>query len=91
MFRPHFEPARTLYDALVAEQEYRSVCESDEWIENERNAIHQAAIKWAEQNGVKPPSVEDLFRIETTSSGHVDYTSKYAYGVAELLTKKAVA
>jgi len=46
MFRPHFDPAQLLYDALVAEQEYRSLCDSDEWIENERNAVHQAA-RWA--------------------------------------------
>jgi hypothetical protein len=57
-----------------------------EWIEAERFAVAVAANQWATAH---PPaytvSVEDVERVEQLAVGHVDYASKLALYVAELV------
>ena len=80
-FRPRSDPAQAIYDALVAEMEFRQ--HNDDWEEAERNAVHHAAMIYANKNGLRIPTREEIERAERQAMGHFDYAAKFAYGVAD--------
>lgn len=86
-FRPRFEPARSIYDALTVEQEYRHSRLTEEWIDAERRAVYRAAIKAARTLGLRAPTIEDVLAAETTACGHTDYSSKFATYVADAMKR----
>ena len=90
-FRPHGEPARTLYDAFQAEACNRDGRCEREWQWEERRAVWFAAIDYAQDHGLQIPTLAEIERIEELACGHVDYGAKWAYGVAEIMTKLADA
>ena len=55
------------------------------WIEDERLAITNAANDWATAHGLPTVTVNDVERIEHMAMGHVDYATKLALYVAELV------
>jgi len=85
-FRPSAEPHRTLYNALVEQQKQR---DSDpDWVNNERRAIWNAAINYANDRGLHIPSLEEVCRAERMACGHVDYPAKFAYGIGHFLNSE---
>jgi hypothetical protein len=62
-----------------------------DWIENERRVVANAANQAAYELGVtgQPVTVEDVERVERPAVGHVDYMSKLALYVAELVMERA--
>ena len=86
-FRPHTEPARTIYDALLAEAVHRRERTPTEWQGRERAVVWQAARDYAQQHGLAVPTMEQVEHAEMPAVGHIDYAAKWAYGVAELLTE----
>ena len=82
IFRPTREPAQSIYDAFQNESERRSGRTSEEWMSAERKAVHDAAIIAAIRLGIAAPSYEDVLITEEMASGHCDYGSKWAYGLA---------
>lgn len=86
-FRPAFEPACSIYDALTTEQRHRHDRLTEEWIEAERKAVHRAAIKSARALGLREPTIEDVMVAETLACGHVDYASKFALAVADAMRR----
>jgi len=87
VFRPHSDPARVLYDAFQAEAEKRADRDVDAWIAFEREAVWRVARDYAQQHGLPVPTLAEVKKAEELALGHVDYGSKWAYGVAELLRK----
>ena len=83
IFRPHREPARTLYDVFQKEAAHRKGRSIQEWQRLERLAIWGAAKDYAQQYGLCVPTMDDIERAETCAVGHVDYGAKWAYGVAK--------
>ncbi len=85
IFRPQHQPARAIYDAFqeAAKDRKHSV---EAWIKRERLAVWRAARDYAQQHGVRVPTLEQVEAAERQAYGHVDYGAKWAYGVAELLT-----
>ena len=84
LFRPRTEPARTIYDTLVTEAEHRHQRMSD-WIECERTAVWKAARDYAQQHGMKVPTMAQVCVAERQACGHTDYAAQFAYGVAETM------
>jgi hypothetical protein len=83
VFRPHSEPARTIYDAFQKEAEKRDGMDVDDWILAEREAVWKAARDYAQQHGMRIPTMEEVERAEDQACCHTDYGLKWAIGVAE--------
>lgn len=58
------------------------------WIEFERLTMLLAVNKFRLKKGLQPATVEQIIRVESLASGHVDYTTKYALGCEELVMDK---
>ena len=86
-FRPTMEPARSIYDALIAEAEHRPGRVCEEWINAERAAVWKVARRMAELRGLRIPTLEEIERAERTAIGHVDYAAKVAYAVSDTMMK----
>lgn len=84
-FRPHFEPARAIYDALVREQKYRDGRSCEEWQEAELYVVWDAARDYALQAGLTVPTMDDVQRADQQAMGHVDYAAKLAHGVVDVM------
>lgn len=87
-FRPHFNPAQLIYDALVREAEHRQGRTPDEWMEAERYAAWETAYEYAEQHDLRAPTMEDVARADHQACGHTDYAAQLAHGLAEIMTGK---
>lgn len=81
-WRPTSEPARTIYDALVAETLSRPSRSVDEWVEAERNAVWAASRDYAQKHGLDVPTIAAVLKAEQSACGHTDYCAKWAYGMA---------
>lgn len=84
-FRPHFEPQRTLYDALVQEAEHREGRTAAEWIAAERAVVFRVATEYAEKHDLRFPTLDDVKQAERLAVGHVDYAAKWAIGIADAM------
>lgn len=84
-FRPRHEPVRSFYDALVQESKHRKKRTSEEWILAERLAVWRAARDYSQQQGLQVLLLADIERAESSACGHIDYASKLAYYVRNLL------
>ena len=82
-FRPKTEPARTLYDALQKETAYRSSRTVVEWIVAERNAMWNAARRYAQTHGLRAPTLAEVEEAEDYACGSTDYGAKWAHKLAE--------
>jgi len=80
------EPARSIYDALQREASKRNERTVEEWLAAEPDAVLREAIFQAHKLGLKPPSMQEVQHAERLASGHTDYASKWAIGVAEAMT-----
>ena len=89
IFRPPNEPARTLYDAFQKEAAYRKGRSVMEWQRAERLAVWRAARDYAQQYGMRIPTMDDVEQAEVLASGHVDYGAKWAYGIASAMQVQA--
>jgi hypothetical protein len=87
-FRPQNDPHRTIYDALVAEAEKRPGRSVNAWQAAEQQAAWQAARDYAQQHGLRVPTLEDVKRADRLGCGHVDYAAKVAYAVGAVILKK---
>lgn len=84
-FRPHTDPARLIYDVFQAEAAKRPERNVDYWLRVEREVVWKTARDYAQQRGLRVPTMEEVERAESNATGSVDYGAKWAYGVAELL------
>lgn len=84
-FRPTRMPAQKLYDMFQAEASKRKGRGIDVWVAAELEAVWAVARDYAQQHGLPVPTMEQVQLKECLARGHVDYGSKWAYGVAELL------
>lgn len=87
MTEPRFSSLRDsrafILEALRAEMSKRA--DHDDWVERERLAVTIAANEWAQANGLQSITVDDVRRVETLAVGHVDYATKLALYVSELI------
>lgn len=83
--RPHFDPARTIYDAFCLESKNRQNIGIKEWIINERTAVFNATCKWCNENGLISPSLKDIEHAESLAIGHSDYGAKWAYKIGDII------
>ncbi|MFN9473241.1 hypothetical protein [Acidovorax sp.] len=81
--RPYSEPARTLYDAFLAETKLRSSRTSDEWVRLEPIAVYNAAIRYAADFGLRSPTMAEVLAAERSARGSADYGFKWAFALAE--------
>lgn len=88
-YRPRKDPARLVYDALVAESAKREGRSCYQWIRSERQAMLDAACDYANQHGLRAPTMKDIAEAERLGIGHTDYASKVAYAVQAILRKKS--
>lgn len=86
-FRPTSEPARTIYDALLTEAEKRDSREPGEWQRAELQKVWLAARDYAQQHGLRIPTMADVERADRQACCHTDYAAKVAYGVAEAMKR----
>ena len=84
-FRPRNEPARAIYDALLREAEHRNARSVDEWHAAEMEAVWKVARDYAEQHGLKLPTMDDVEKAARQGYGHVDYAAKLAYALANTM------
>ena len=74
-----------IHAALVKEMKKRPKCDGLGWIENERDAVADRANRWALTHGRPTITVHDVERVERRAMGHIDYGTKLALYVAELI------
>lgn len=74
-----------LLAALRAEMDLRPGRFGLSWIESERFAITASANEWALAHGRPPITMSEVEEVEQLAVGHVDYASKLALYVAELV------
>ena len=86
-FRPRSEPAKTIYDALVTEAKKRDSRPCEEWIYAEKQAVWEAARDYAQQHGLRVPTMADVHKADQQGCGHTDYAAKLAYILASTMTK----
>lgn len=91
VFRPHRQPAQGIYDAFQAEAALRSGRKLDEWLEAERQAVWRAARDYAQQQGLRVPTIDEIKRAENYAAGSVDYGAKWAYQIERLLKESTAA
>jgi len=87
VFRPHQEPARSIYDAFQEEAEKREGRSIEAWQTAEKKTVWQAARDAAQQRGLRVPTMEEIERAESSACGHVDYGAKWAYGIVEAMNR----
>lgn len=90
IFRPTSEPARTIYDAFQDEATKREQREPDEWMSAEIHRVWRTATAEAIKRQLRPPTLDDVQRAERSACGHVDYGSKWAYGVVAAMRREAM-
>lgn len=88
VFRPHREPARTVYDAFQNEAKKRPLQTSDGWIEAERQVVYQTMCSEAPKFGLPIPTMEEVRQAETYATGHIDYGSKWVYRLLEIMSRR---
>jgi hypothetical protein len=86
IFRPHSEPARTLYDAFQNAAKERELRE--DWLEYELQRVYDAAVGYAKAHNLHAPSIQEVMDAETSACGHTDYGAKWAYRLEEIMNKK---
>lgn len=55
------------------------------WVVYERQVMFDAVNEERKSRGLEPVGMEEVVRVETTATGHVDYTRKFALYCAELV------
>ena len=85
IFRPHFDPARSIYDAFQREATKRKGRTPAEWQTAELQSVLAAANEWASRMGCVPLTMRQVAIAESTAVGHADYGAKWAYRVCDLL------
>lgn len=85
IFRPHHEPARSLYDTFQREAKLRAGRPPEVWIEAELQAMHTAATAVAQARGWPTPDRALIERAETYARGSADYGSKWTYRILDLM------
>lgn len=72
--------------ALMAEADKRKGRDPDVWVAAERQAIVDAANRWATRNGYQPVvTVEWIEDIEHFATGYIDYMRKISLYTADLV------
>jgi hypothetical protein len=87
IFRPTQIPAQLFYDAFQDEAKHRDSRTFEEWNRLEIERVWKTARDYAQQHDLKVPTLEEVKNCERYASGHTDYGSQWAYGVARLLKK----
>jgi hypothetical protein len=72
-----------IYDAFQNEAEKRPGRTCEEWVEKERLVVWQTARDYAQQYGMRIPTMDEVERAERYAMGSVDYGAKWAYKVVE--------
>ncbi len=68
-----------------AQNKYRKEFEWPEWLNHERNAMLEEDNLQRSIRNKSSISLDELIKVETMASGHVDYSSKFALYCAELV------
>ena len=85
-YRPRHEPAQPIYDAFQREAMHRKDRPNGTRIKLELEAVHRAASQWAEQHGLRAPSMEQVQWAELCAQGHPDYIWKWALSLLDTLS-----
>ncbi|MBX8557094.1 hypothetical protein K5D56_21755 [Pseudomonas cichorii] len=85
IFQPRSEPAKSIYEAFQVEAAMRDGRSLDEWQFAERNAVQREATIQAHKLGLHVPTMEQVERAELQAFGSIDYGSKWALGVANVM------
>ncbi len=88
VFRPRHEPAKTIYDAFQLEASERSGRTVADWQDAEKQAVWRAARDYAQQHGLRIPTIADVEHADLLAAGHTDYGAKLAYGVAQCMSEQ---
>jgi len=90
-FRPRTPEAAAIYDAFQAEASRRKQRPGLTWIENERQAVFQAACDQARLRGWPQPTLKAVETAERCACGHVDYGMKWALYLVESMKREAAS
>lgn len=64
----------------------------EQWSAAEAQAVWAATRDFAQQHGLRVPTLAEIVRVERQACGHIDYASKWALCAIELtLADKSVA
>jgi hypothetical protein len=85
-FRPHHDPARSIYDALQCEAAKRANRSCEDWIILERDAVYREAVSQARLRNLRVPTMDEVERAERGACGHCDYGSQWAFGICDRMT-----
>lgn len=89
LFQPRSEPAASIYKAFQEEAKHRRCRTVEVWIQKEREAVLHACQTYAQQHGLRAPTMDEVISIEMSACGHVDYASKWALRLQEIMLRNA--
>lgn len=87
-FRPRHEPARSIYDALTAEQAHRKGRDFEVWNKAEINAVYEAAKIAFERADLPIPTLADVQSAERYAQGSIDYGATWVYALTNAMKKR---
>jgi len=78
--RPWSQPAQRFYDAFqkASQREPRD-------FEAEERAVWQEVCDYVQENGLRVPTLEEVQQAALYTQGHVDFGSKWAYALRDLI------
>lgn len=71
-------------DALIREAQKRKGRSLEQWHAAEASAVWEATRDFAQQHGLRVPTLAEVERVERLARGHSDYCPKWALYVVEL-------
>jgi hypothetical protein len=87
MFRPRFEPSRTIYDAFQEEAKYREGRTVEQWNKAERKAVWHAADAWCRMHKLEAPFLTDVIDADRYATGH-NYGAQWAYKLTDIIRER---
>ena len=75
----------SLVETLRDEATQRRSKPLNQWMADEPVAMWKAAGRFAQQHGLRPPSMDDVHSAERLARGHSDYERKWALGIARAM------
>lgn len=79
-FRPTYDPARRLYDAILGAAQNHP---DDDKAQDE--VVWACARDYAQQHGLRVPTLKEVNDASVAGMGHVDAAAKWAYKLAAQL------
>ena len=83
--RPRSEPAATLFAAFRRAAQQRDPLRPEDWEQTEIQAVHAAAVEYANERAMPVPSLEDVEQARIFALGAFDFAATWAHRLSQVM------